>query len=265
LSPAEAALPQLRRIWLLPKATRLRHQRNPLRRPKLASRHGCRLAVITNQEVSMSADNAHKPLGYLDRPALGQRAVQFVKDPNNGRTFAELLPRFETITYRELWERAGAIASAWTNKPVRSGDRVCLLGYASMDRALIDVALIRLGAVAVPLQGGAAVTQLRPIVAEAEPGVIAASIDYLADALELALTGYSPTRLVVFDQQREVDHHQEAVKAARRRLARAHTPVIVETLADVLSRGERLPPAPTFAAPDVVVTYVSNLRLLGLV
>ena len=41
--------------------------------------------------------------GYADRPALGQRAVQFVKDPDTGRTTAELLPRFETITYRELW------------------------------------------------------------------------------------------------------------------------------------------------------------------
>jgi fatty acid CoA ligase FadD9 len=60
--------------------------------------------------------------GYADRPALGQRAVQFVKDPETGRNFAELLPRFETITYRELWERAGAIASAWTNKPAQRRD-----------------------------------------------------------------------------------------------------------------------------------------------
>jgi fatty acid CoA ligase FadD9 len=213
----------------------------------------------------MSTHNPHEPIGFADRLAFGQRAVQFVKDSNPGRTFAEPLLRFETITYGEVWERAGAIASAWTNKPVRFGDRVCLLGYLSMDRVLIDVALIRLGAVAVPLQADAAATQRRTIVAEAEPGVIAASIGYLPDALELVLTGHAPTRLVVFDQPPEVDHDQEAVKAARRRLARAHIPVIVETLADVLSRGERLPPAPTFAAPDVVVTYVSNLRLLGMV
>lgn len=64
--------------------------------------------------------------GYANRPALGQRAVQLVKDPDTGRTTAELLPRFETITYRRLWQRAGAIASAWANKPVRPGDRVCV-------------------------------------------------------------------------------------------------------------------------------------------
>ncbi|MGH3561258.1 MAG: hypothetical protein ACRDTN_05495, partial [Mycobacterium sp.] len=40
--------------------------------------------------------------GYEDRPALGQRAVRFVTDPSTGRTAQELLPWFDTITYREL-------------------------------------------------------------------------------------------------------------------------------------------------------------------
>ncbi|EUA34721.1 putative FATTY-ACID-CoA LIGASE FADD9 domain protein [Mycobacterium xenopi 3993] len=57
--------------------------------------------------------------GYADRPALGQRAVEFVKDPNTGRTSAHLLPRFDTITYRELADRVGALASAWAARPSR--------------------------------------------------------------------------------------------------------------------------------------------------
>ena len=62
--------------------------------------------------------------GYADRPALGQRAVQFVTDPT-GRTSSELLPRFETITYRELWNRTNAFASALTAEhAVQPGDRV---------------------------------------------------------------------------------------------------------------------------------------------
>ena len=188
--------------------------------------------------------------GYSDRPALGQRAVRFVKDHDTGRTSAQLLPRFETITYRELWERAGVIASAWTNKPVRPGDRVCVLGFTSVDYTVIDVALIRLGAVAVPLQAGTSVTLLRPIVAETKPSVIAASIDYLSDAVDLGLTGYTPTRLVVFDHQPEVDSHRKAVDSARSRFAQAGCPVIVETLADVLARGKRLPPAPAFISDE---------------
>lgn len=41
--------------------------------------------------------------GYADRPALGQRAVQLVTDPETGRTSAHLLTHFDTITYGELW------------------------------------------------------------------------------------------------------------------------------------------------------------------
>jgi fatty acid CoA ligase FadD9 len=188
--------------------------------------------------------------GYANRPALGQRAVQFVKDPETGRTTAQLLPRFEMLTYREMWQRAGAIASAWANKPVRPGDRVCVLGFTSVDYTIIDVALIRLGAVAVPLQTSAALTQLAPIVAETQPSVIAASIDHLADAVELVLTGHTPTRLVVFDHRPEVDDQREAVQAARDRLANEGSPVIVETLADVIARGERLPAAAQFISED---------------
>jgi fatty acid CoA ligase FadD9 len=200
--------------------------------------------------------------GYANRPALGQRAVQFVKDPGTGRTTAELLPRFEMVTYREMWERAGAIASAWTNKPVRPGDRVCVLGFTSVDYTVIDVALIRLGAVAVPLQTSATLTQLASIVAETEPSIIAASIDHLSDAVELALTGHTPTRLVVFDHRPEVDDQREAVQAARDRLANADSGVIVETLADVVARGERLSAAALFISdepdPLTLLIYTSG-------
>jgi fatty acid CoA ligase FadD9 len=78
-----------------------------------------------------------------------------------------------------------------------------------VDYTTIDVALIRLGAVSVPLQAGASVAQLRPIVAKTEPAVIASSIDYLSDAVELTLTGHTPTRLVVFD------YHPASTTSAR--------------------------------------------------
>ena len=52
--------------------------------------------------------------GYADRPALGQRAVAVRHRPATGRTSAELLPRFDTITYRELSDRVNAVAAALT-------------------------------------------------------------------------------------------------------------------------------------------------------
>src|SRR3954470_12921220 len=98
--------------------------------------------------------------GYADRPALGQRAVQFVTDAATGRTSAQLLPRFETITYRELSGRVNAVATALTQNPVQPGDRAALLGLTSIDSTTVDMALLRLGAISVPLQTSAPVTQL---------------------------------------------------------------------------------------------------------
>jgi fatty acid CoA ligase FadD9 len=200
--------------------------------------------------------------GYADRPALGQRAFRFVNDPETGRTSLELLPRFETISYREVWDRVGAIAAALAGDPVRCGDRVCVLGFTSLDYTTIDMALVPMGAVSVPLQTSAPVGQLRPIVAETEPTVIASSVDYLDDAVQLVLTGHTPARLIAFDYHPEVDAQREAVEAARTRLAEAGRPVIVETLAEVLARGKALPAAPLPVAdeddPLTLLIYTSG-------
>src|SRR5699024_10743087 len=102
--------------------------------------------------------------GYADRPALGQRAVEFVTEPATGRTTATLLPEFEITTYRELADRTAALAGAWAGGPVQPGDRVCILGFTSVDYTTIDVALAQIGAVSVPLQTSAAIGQLQPIV-----------------------------------------------------------------------------------------------------
>ena len=193
--------------------------------------------------------------GYAERPALGQRAVEFVKDPATGRTTLETLPRFETVTYRELGERVGALARTLTADSLKAGDRACVLGFNSVGYATIDMALGQIGAVSVPLQTSAALTQLQPIVAETEPAVIAASVNQLPDAVELILSGPEngpkPAKLLVFDYHPEVDDQREAFEAARSRLADAGVPVkvAIETLADALQRGKSLPRTPV-AAPE---------------
>jgi fatty acid CoA ligase FadD9 len=200
--------------------------------------------------------------GYADRPALGQRAVEFVKDPKNRRTSLKVLPYFETITYRELSDRVDALTRALTNESVQAGDRVCELGFTSVDFTTIDLALGQIGAVAVPLQTSAAITQLQPIVSETEPSVIAASVNQLHDAVELILSGHVPAKLVVFDYCPEVDDQREVVETARARLA--DTPVIVETLADALDRGKAVSSGPVrpVTVPDDFADSGDPLALL---
>jgi fatty acid CoA ligase FadD9 len=195
---------------------------------------GPRLAKVTKAVLE----------GYSDRPALGQRAVELVKDPQTGRTSAELLPWFDTVSYGELADRVDAVSRALADGVVAAGDRVCVLGFTSVDYTSIDIALGFVGAVRVPLQTSSAITQLLPIVTETQPTVFAASVDYLSDAVDLILAaaeaGHTPGRLVIFDYRSEVDDHREALQTAHERLA--DTALTIETLDEVRERGESLPP-----------------------
>ncbi|QRY49546.1 carboxylic acid reductase [Mycolicibacterium septicum] len=216
-------------------------------------------AAVAQPELRLPAIVKGVLAGYADRPALGQRAVELVTDAD-GRTTAELQPRFDTITYRQLGDRIQAVTNAWHNHPVKPGDRVAILGFTSVDYTTIDTALIELGAVSVPMQTSAPVATLRPIVAETEPTVIAASIDFLDDAVELVRSGPAPRRLVVFDYRPQVDAQRETFQAAKTALA--DTDVVVEPLADVLDRGRSLADAPLFtpgqADPLTMLIYTSG-------
>ncbi|CAN5705237.1 thioester reductase domain-containing protein [soil metagenome] len=188
--------------------------------------------------------------GYADRPALAQRALAIEADPATGRRVATLQPHFDTLTYGELWNRSSAVTNALLHDQVAVGDRVAILGFTSVDYTVVDVALVALGAVSVPLQTSAPAAQLRPIVAETEPVLIASSVDFLDDAAELILSGHAPRQLVVFDFNPAVDAHRHALAAVQQRLTEADSTVTVETLQSLLARGNELPAAPRPEIPD---------------
>ncbi|MDR3662590.1 MAG: AMP-binding protein, partial [Mycobacterium sp.] len=170
---------------------------------------------------------------YADRPALGQRAVEYVTD-DAGHTTAQLLPHYETTTYGQAWQQIQALDNALLTgaenevpgggQPIVSpGDRVAMLGFTSVEYTIIDTALARAGVVAVPLQTSAPAEQLRPILDETEPVALFADVNFLDDAVELALgrvtSGAAPKRVVVFEYRAQVDDEREAVERAAARLA----------------------------------------------
>ena len=182
-------------------------------------------------------------------PRSGARARQLTTDPSTGRTTAALLPRFDTITYRELWANVRAIAAALRNdaaNPVASGDFVATVGFASPEYVTVDLVSAYLGLVAVPLQHNAAASRLQPIIAEIEPRVIATGAGYLDLAVDAALGSASLRRLVVFDYQPEVDDQRESVQRAREKLAQAGMAVTIDTFDELVERGRNLPPEPAF-------------------
>jgi fatty acid CoA ligase FadD9 len=187
--------------------------------------------------------------GYADRPALGQRARELVNDAATGRTSPQLLSRFETISYREMWDRVRAIASAWRHDPahpVTAGDVVATVGFSSADYLVVDMVCAYLGLVTVPLQHNAAVSRLRPIIEECEPRIVAVSAEYLDLAVESVLTSPSLRQLMVFDYQPEVDEQRENFERARARLQQAGAHVVVTTVDEVVERGSQLPAEPAY-------------------
>ena len=187
--------------------------------------------------------------GYAERPALGQRVRESFTDPATGRTTLRLLPAFETVTYRELWSRASAIASAWHHDKtfsVQPGDFVCILGFTSIDYATVLLGNIHLGAVNVPLQTSAPPAYHRDIMAETNPRILAASIDYLDAAIDALLLGFAPQFLIVTDFDQRDDDQRDKLANARQRLASANCPTTLQTLAEIIAHGATLPPAPLY-------------------
>jgi fatty acid CoA ligase FadD9 len=186
---------------------------------------------------------------YADRPALGQRARELVTDHSTGRSTLKLLSRFDTITYRELWSRARAIAAEWHQHPVQplnAGDFVCMLDFTSPDYGALILACIHLGAVIVPLQTSAPAGQHGEIMAETAPRILAAGIDYLDAAIDAVLAGAAPQRLVVMSYDARDDGQREKIERARRRLAEARCPAVLDSLDAIVERGRSLPAAPLY-------------------
>jgi fatty acid CoA ligase FadD9 len=176
--------------------------------------------------------------GYADRPALGHRATE--RREVGGRCQRVVLPRYETITYGNLWARAAAVAAALRHEPVVPGDRIATLGAPSADHTAFEMAIAWLSAVSVPLHAGAPLHRLRTIVEETEPSVLACSTEHLDSAVALCGALPSIRRLVVFDHDPGVDDDRDAVEAAGERLTGAGARVVVETIALPVGRGSGL-------------------------
>lgn len=205
-------------------------------------------AAVTTPGLALALIIETVLTGYADRPALGVRRTESVRDPATGHRARRPLAQFDLITYRAVGERVRALAAAWHADGVAAGDFVAMLGFTGADYTVLDLATIHLGAVAVPLQSGAGLAQLRSILDETAPRVIAVDTAHLAIAVDAVLAGTPPRALVVFDHFSDDDGHRAALAAAERRLA--GTAVALCTFAEVLDRGRGAAPvAPMVPAP----------------
>ncbi|MFI6996108.1 AMP-dependent synthetase/ligase [Nocardia sp. NPDC050175] len=91
------------------------------------------------------------------------------------------------LTCADVDRQARALASALAARGVAAGDRVAILGRTSLEWALLDCALLALGAVVVPVYPTSSASQIEHILADSGSAYFAAEDD--ADAKRLQAAG----------------------------------------------------------------------------
>lgn len=122
---------------------------------------------------------------YADRPALGAR-VRGTR-------------RFETITYRALWERIARVASGLHAAGARAGTMTILIGSSTIDHVVAELACHYLGAVSVPLARDVAAAELVAVAVQTRCSVVMCSAAELARVTDVLAACPTVTTLVVLD------------------------------------------------------------------
>ena len=185
--------------------------------------------------------------GYADRPALAHRATELIIVRRSTPPGA-VLPRYETISYAELWEPSDRTVAArcTASRAGRATGSPPWVRRASTTRPSTWRSLGSAG-VSVPLHAGAPLRRLQPVVEETEPSVLACSAEHLDDRRGAVSRVAIDRRLVVFDHDEQVDDHRDTLCGGDEQLAAGDDRVVVETW-PLLDRGRHLVAPPVAGA-----------------
>lgn len=205
---------------------------------------------------------------HPERPALAERAYTVEADPASGATHRRTLAEFRPITYRTLRDRVRSLASAWHADPAAAicrGERVAILGFASIDYAVIDLALAYVGAVPMPLSGHHSAPEYDAILERATPAALAVSIAQLPAMVELVRRHGCLRHLIVFDADTRITAERTLLEEAEATLRAAGSTVPLLLLPDLLRRGEGLDvPPPAAVDPEAMALLIHTSGSTGL-
>ncbi|WGL97455.1 thioester reductase domain-containing protein [Arsenophonus sp. aPb] len=178
---------------------------------------------------------------HHDRPAIGERVKRYIKDAKSKRIVCQLAAKYQTITYQQLWNRAESIANEWYQHdqyPLKAGDKVVILSFIHSDYIAINLACVQINAIIVPLQTNLSNKELTLTLQEIEPRIIAASIEYLPIAVELAKNNNSIKRIIVFDYDPSHDNAEKLEQLQNQSIIK------IEELPNIIRLGSKLPKVP---------------------
>ncbi|MBM4251374.1 MAG: AMP-binding protein [Deltaproteobacteria bacterium] len=186
---------------------------------------------------------------YAERPALGYR------QPGERH--------FRTVSYGEVWEQASGLASGWSHSGLVSTEHaVGILGFASPEFVIAELACLYLGAVAVPLQAHMPASDFEYIINEAEISCMVVSWEHLPSILRVLPRCPSVKSLVLIDLATS-DHHASDVVRIQKELTDSGSSVRLATINDVIALGASegvirpYRPSPD-TDPTVTVMYTSG-------
>ncbi len=188
--------------------------------------------------------------GYAERPALGKRTYE-IQTNKLGEKVRKYLPAFETITYQAFHDKIKALAMAWRTHPhcqVHRDEFVCIMGFADLDLAVIDVACSYAKAITVPLTSSTAGADLGEIFTNIEPVVLASTITDLMLSVEHAIQQKTVKSVLVFNYDGRIDAEKAIVEKAKARLKEANAAIHLVLFDDLIAYGKQqsfsfLPPA----------------------
>lgn len=178
--------------------------------------------------------------GYAERPALGERAYEIQTNETTREKVRQYLPDFDTVTYRELQERIKAVAMAWRTHPqcqVQRDEFVCIMGFADIDFAVIDVACAYAKAITVPMASSTAGADLGEIFDNVEPVLLASTLIDLELSVALAIQQKTIKSVLVFNYDDRIDADKAILKKAEARLKKAGADIPLILLDDLIAYG----------------------------
>jgi fatty acid CoA ligase FadD9 len=247
-------------------------------------------AMVPSPEVWATASAVEGPVerridavleGYADRPAIAERSYTLEFEPvvdadavarppsRTGTVARHYLPEYSTVSFGDLRRRIRDIASAWRFDPdfaVGRDELVCMIGFASVDYAAIDLACAYAQVVSVPLQSTTSGADLDEILDRVNPAALAASIDDLAVAAEQAVRHGGIRTLIAFDYDAGAEDEWARFEAAREILERGGVATRLIALDDLAAIGRRhewtfLPAHPD--GPDRLMVIVHSSGSTG--
>ena len=141
-----------------------------------------------------------------------------------------------------MHENIKAIAMAWRMHPqcqVHRDEFVCIMGFADIDLAMIDIACAYAKAITVPLARSTAGADLGEICANVEPVLLASTLKDLALSVKLAIQQKTVKSILVFNFNNQIDAEKAILEKAKARLKEIGANIPLILLDDLIAYGKK--------------------------